>query len=230
MINAEKNSAKILLIEDEPDINLLAETTLKVKGFKVYCAFNGKDGIEIANNEPVDLIILDVSMPDMNGHDVIIQLKSCSKTKNIPVAFFSALVQKTEIKKGMELGAVGYISKPFDPELFPLEVGKFLRLDRKSTETQSLDKYFPDEILKNRYIKSMKLKLDYLEYLIAENEIEEITRFGHKIAGSGLSYGFKDITEIGYEIENAGEAGDIESVKILKEKLDKIISGKKANA
>lgn len=117
----------ILVIEDNEDINFLTKTTLNVKGYNVLSSLNGKDGIRLACNNKVDLIILDVMMPDMDGYEVLKELKNNSQTANIPVAFFSAKTQKEEISKGFELGAIKYIKKPFDPLDLIKEVENILK-------------------------------------------------------------------------------------------------------
>lgn len=117
---------RILLIEDEPDISLLAKTALNIKGFQVTSELNGEDGLASANENEYDLIILDISMPELDGYEVITKLKADDKTKLIPVLFFSAHVQKAEIEKGLALGALGYLKKPFDPVQFPDDVADFL--------------------------------------------------------------------------------------------------------
>lgn len=113
-------------MEDNEDINLLTKTALTYKGYNVLTAFNGKDGIKIACNNSIDLIILDVMMPDMDGYEVLSNLKNLDKTKDIPVVFFSAKTQEEEINKGIKLGAIKYFTKPFDPLTFLKEVEELL--------------------------------------------------------------------------------------------------------
>lgn len=116
----------ILIIEDNEDINLLTKATLASKGHNVLCAFNGKEGIKLAQNNDVDFIILDVMMPDMDGYEVLSILKGNDNTKKIPVAFFSARTQKEEIEKGLSFGAIKYFRKPFDPIELLSEVDEIL--------------------------------------------------------------------------------------------------------
>lgn len=118
------NNHTILIMEDNEDINLLTKATLSFKGYNVITAFNGKEGIKLANNNKIDLIILDVMMPDIDGYQVLETLKSNDKTKDIPVCFFSAKTQQEEIEKGIKLGAIKYFTKPFDPVELLKEVDK----------------------------------------------------------------------------------------------------------
>ncbi len=208
---------KLLLIEDEPDINLLAKTALKVKNFEVISVINGIDGIEQARNNDFDLIILDVSMPDMNGYEVLFNLQNDPETCNIPVVFFSALVQSGEIEKGIELGAIGYIKKPFDPDTLHLEVKKYLKESVKEREEVGSNEV--DKELVGKYLESLKTNLVKLESDIRNNRFEEISFLGHRLAGSGESYGFPLLTKIGYKLEESGKQKSIDKIKEVFEKL-----------
>jgi len=118
----------ILLIEDDPDISILVKIALKAGRYKVINVFLGKEGIEKAKKDNVDLILLDTIMPDMDGYEVIKDLKLNETTKNIPVVFFSAKTQEKDIKKALSLGAVGYLTKPFDLEKLPKQIEKFIQI------------------------------------------------------------------------------------------------------
>ncbi|MGA7723101.1 MAG: response regulator [Ignavibacteriaceae bacterium] len=104
---------KILLIEDNQSIKQTIFDLLNSEGFEVYSACNGNEGIELAKNVFPDLIICDVIMPLKNGFEVIKELSSDSSTSLIPFIFLSAKAEKDDIRVGIELGAVDYITKPF---------------------------------------------------------------------------------------------------------------------
>jgi CheY-like chemotaxis protein len=107
---------RILLIEDDPDIQKMVRLSLLYQGgHQVSTASSGREGLEKAAQENPDLILLDVMMPEMDGYETIKALKSQAGTRHIPVVFLSARAQQVEIQKGRELGAIGYLVKPFDP-------------------------------------------------------------------------------------------------------------------
>jgi len=107
---------RILLIEDDPDIQKMVKLSLLYQGgHQVSVASGGAEGLQKAAAENPDLILLDVMMPEMDGYETIKALKSQPGTRHIPVVFLSARAQQAEIQKGRELGAVGYLVKPFDP-------------------------------------------------------------------------------------------------------------------
>lgn len=106
----------VLLIEDDPDIQKMVQLSLKFRGgHQVSVASGGLEGLEKAAAEHPDLILLDVMMPEMDGYETCRRLKAEPATREIPVVFLSARAQQSEIEKGRELGAVGYLVKPFDP-------------------------------------------------------------------------------------------------------------------
>ena len=108
-------SRKILLIEDEKDIQTLVKMSLEFTGgHQVIVADNGLTGIEIAEEELPDVILLDVMMPKLDGFETYGRLQDKERTKNIPVIFLTAKAQKKEVEQGLQLGAIGYLIKPFD--------------------------------------------------------------------------------------------------------------------
>ena len=108
---------KLLIIEDD---KILRETTaeiLELENYEVFCAANGAEGIELAHNKLPDLIICDIMMPGMDGYEVLELLSNNNKTKHIPFIFMSAKTELKEIRKGMDLGADDYLTKPVEEEL-----------------------------------------------------------------------------------------------------------------
>lgn len=104
---------KILVIEDEELIRISTMDLLIAEGFEVLNAENGKIGVQIAREHHPDLIICDVLMPELDGHGVLKTLRQDQKTATIPFIFLTALADKVEWRRGMELGADDYLTKPF---------------------------------------------------------------------------------------------------------------------
>jgi len=125
----------VLVAEDEPDIRGLVVFSLEYAGLRVLQALNGEEAVEKAEEEQPDLILLDVRMPKMDGYDACRELKSQDSTKHIPVIFLSARGQEAEIKRGLGLGAVEYILKPFAPdELYRRVESALQRFEREGDE------------------------------------------------------------------------------------------------
>ena len=105
---------KILLIEDNAEIRENTSEILSLANYSVITAENGKIGVELAQRERPDLIICDIMMPELDGYGVLHILSKKEDTASIPFIFLTAKTEKTDIRKGMNLGADDYLTKPFD--------------------------------------------------------------------------------------------------------------------
>ena len=106
-----KRKIKILVVEDEHFLLNFYESKLEQSGFKPIRAAGGADGIRLAKSKLPNLILLDILMPDVDGYEVLRQVKAYKKTRDIPVLIFSNLSQRAEVKKGLALGAVEFVVK-----------------------------------------------------------------------------------------------------------------------
>eukprot|EP01156_Anaeramoeba_ignava_P007199 Anaeramoba_ignava/a351015_14.p2 GENE.a351015_14~~a351015_14.p2 ORF type:complete len:211 (+),score=9.96 a351015_14:935-1567(+) len=104
----------ILVIEDSPTNIQIIGQALKSTDYELAIATNGKEGLQLAINLSPDLILLDIMMPVMDGFQVCERLKKYDQTKNIPVIFLTARGNSDDIVKGFQLGAVDYVTKPFN--------------------------------------------------------------------------------------------------------------------
>ena len=102
---------KVLIVEDEEMLVNMYVSKFETEGFEPIMALNGKQGIELANNENPAIILLDVIMPEMDGFMVLKELKSNPKTQKIPVIMLTNLGQDEDIEKGNKLGVVDYLVK-----------------------------------------------------------------------------------------------------------------------
>ncbi len=108
--------SKILYVEDEPDIQAIAQIALEnVGGFELNICSSGQDAVREAPGFKPDLILLDVMMPGMDGPTTLEELRKLPKMDKIPVMFMTAKVQPQEILHFKSLGAIEVIAKPFDP-------------------------------------------------------------------------------------------------------------------
>ena len=105
--------AKILLVDDEPNIVMALEYALKKKGFEVLIALSGKEAINMCHEQQPCLMVLDIMMPEMDGFEVIEKIKSDTATQAIKTIFLSAKNKPEDIEKGLQAGAVEYMTKPF---------------------------------------------------------------------------------------------------------------------
>jgi DNA-binding LytR/AlgR family response regulator len=105
--------AKILIIEDDNAYLENIKILLEEEGFRVIYASNGLDGIEAAKNENPDLVVCDIMLPDIDGYSILNELRKREKTKLIPIIFLTAKAEMSDLRKGMNLGADDYLTKPF---------------------------------------------------------------------------------------------------------------------
>jgi CheY-like chemotaxis protein len=105
---------RILIIDDHNDIRENIAEILALAGYETYTAENGKKGVELAIQHQPDLIICDIMMPELDGYGVLHLLKRNAGTEHIPFIFLTAKAERTDFRKGMEMGADDYITKPFD--------------------------------------------------------------------------------------------------------------------
>lgn len=109
----------VLIVDDSAAMRAVIKKTIKVSGFKVgeYLeAPNGQEALEILGNAWVDLVLSDINMPNMNGLELIAEMKKDRDLKAIPVVMVTTEGSEKSMQRSMELGAKGYIKKPFQPE------------------------------------------------------------------------------------------------------------------
>src|SRR6478672_8455397 len=104
----------ILVIDDNTDIRENTAEILDLAGYKTFTAENGKRGVEVAVKEKPSVIVCDIMMPELDGYGVLHLLRKNSDTQNIPFIFLTAKTERSDLRKGMEMGADDYVTKPFD--------------------------------------------------------------------------------------------------------------------
>ncbi len=107
-------SARVLIVDDDGSIRSLLEMTFMTEGLEVETARNGQEGVEAALLDPPDCIVLDVMMPVMDGWEAAERLKAEERTRDVPIIFLTARTQDSDLRRGRQLGAAAYVTKPFD--------------------------------------------------------------------------------------------------------------------
>jgi class 3 adenylate cyclase len=153
----------ILVVDDYPTNRLKLSLGLKKQGHTVAEAESGRQALDMLCAEPFDLVLLDILMPEMDGYEVLRQMKNSSTLRNVPVIVISAQDEIESIVKGIELGAEDYLPKSFDPVLLKARIGACLEKKRLRDQEQA----FMQEIQKERE-KSEQLLLNILPAAVAE--------------------------------------------------------------
>ena len=164
---------KILIIEDHPDVRENTSEILTLANFEVITAENGKIGIDLAQREKPNLIICDIMMPELDGYGVLHILNKNPDLADIPFIFLTAKTEKTDIRKGMELGADDYLTKPFDDTELLRAIETRLRKHEMRSKAYNdsadgLDSFIVDakqalqlkDLCKDKRIKSYKKKAE----------------------------------------------------------------------
>ncbi len=133
---------KILVVDDEEDILELVQYNLVKEGYSVVCALTGEKALEVAASIPIDLIVLDLMLPGVDGLSVTRKLKGNPETADIPIVMLTARREEADIVTGLEMGADDYIPKPFSPRILLARIRSVLR--RRPRSTTSLKEKLPD--------------------------------------------------------------------------------------
>ena len=137
-MNKASNKPMILVVDDVPtNVQILAEALHGL--YRIKVASNGNDALDIAQREPhPDLILLDVMMPDMDGFEVCRRLKADLRTQKIPVIFATAMSSMADEERGLNLGAVDYITKPFVIPIAKARIRNHIRLKQQADRLEAL--------------------------------------------------------------------------------------------
>jgi len=165
----------ILVVDDAPENVMLLSLILKDLG-TVTSALSGREAIDKALENPPDLILLDIQMPELDGYDVIKVLKDDPRTENVPVIFVTGLSDEGDEEKGLKLGAIDYITKPYKPTVVTARVRNHLRLREYAVRlellNEELERLATTDVLTSAYNRRY-----FMSKL--EDEVERARRYNH---------------------------------------------------
>ena len=149
---------KLLLIEDEPDLADNIKSILELNEFDVTTARDGEAGIKLAKQIVPDIIISDILMPNKTGYEVLEELSRDEKTSHIPFIFLTAKVEHKDLRKGMELGADDYVTKPFSPRVLFSRVKAVLRRNAETDKPTQIVYFGEYSLEAEKYLVKKKEK------------------------------------------------------------------------
>jgi two-component system cell cycle response regulator DivK len=117
----------ILYIEDNPENRLLVKRVLEVEGYRVVEADGGISGLKLAETMKLDLILMDINLPEMDGYELTHRLKQIPHLSGVPVVAMTANVMKGDREKTLAAGCDGYIQKPIDVDQLPMQVSRYIQ-------------------------------------------------------------------------------------------------------
>ena len=156
---------KILIVDDEEDILELVKFNLTKEGYKTMLAATGEQALEITQNNRIDLIVLDLMLPGIDGLEVTRIIRNNPETQTIPIVMLTAKGDESDIITGLELGANDYISKPFSLKELIARLRNIFRRQKQLLETRS-----------NKIIIEQELTIDHDKHLVTlDNNVIDLT-------------------------------------------------------
>jgi two-component system, sensor histidine kinase and response regulator len=169
--------AKILIIEDEPQLRCNIKDVLELADFEVVIAENGKQGLQLLKEQVFDLVVCDVMMPELDGYHVLDHLRQDINNATIPLIFLTAKSEWSDVRRGMELGADDYLTKPFQPDELLLAINT--RLEKKALVNQDTQKKLDNlrisisQAIPHEINTSLNHILNISHLLIAKRELDD---------------------------------------------------------
>jgi PleD family two-component response regulator len=164
---------KILIVEDDLDLAEMLSAYFKVQGYNVVNASWGEDGVRLVEEDVPDIAVLDIRLPDIDGYEVCRQIRKIRKAQNLPVIFLTEKREREDKLSGLELGAVDYITKPFDIQELRLRVRNALRRSRMNSMVNPVTG-LPEGQIVQEHLKTM---LDQQDWGIILAGIHGLSKF-----------------------------------------------------
>ncbi len=224
---------KILVIEDNDDIREGTVEVLQLAGYEAISARNGKIGVELALNTLPDVILCDIMMPELDGYGVLYLLSKNPKTADIPFIFMTAKAERADMRKGMEMGADDYLTKPFDDmELFNAIESRLRKKNQNKAfkaAPKDLDTIFSELKNKAKQRSYAAKQVIYVEndepaylYYIKKGQVKTYIRFkdGRELSSNifkeGELFGYESLCCGSEYADNAATLSDTELLLIPK--------------
>lgn len=156
MNEADKKNQNIFIVEDDNDLAEMLRAYFRVQGYTVNVAARGQDAVHSITEHMPDVVVLDIRLPDINGYEVCRQLRNSRKTQHVPVIFLTEKREREDKLAGLELGAVDYITKPFDIQELRLRVRNALRRAQMSTLLNPVTGLPEGELVREQLTQTLK--------------------------------------------------------------------------
>jgi len=197
---------RVLAADDSLDNRSLLQAYLRGTPIELALATNGKDAVERLRNERFDIVLMDAQMPVMNGYDAVAAARKRERDEALaptPILMLSAFAFPEERQRSMDVGCNAHLVKPIrKAEL----IEQLYRHAKREPILVEADPELGD--LVPAYLESRRRDLATLRAALAAGRFEEIRKLGHNMKGTGRSYGFAPVTELGQRLEQAGKRGE----------------------
>ena len=208
-------SLKLLLAEDSVDNRALVEAFLRDTDVELRCVETGADALRVLRGEEFDLILMDVSMPEMDGHEATRRIRARERERGaqaVPILALTAHASPADARASLAAGCDGHMTKPFDRRALLEAIRRYAR--RPSGAEGELA---PPEIdidpqiadLLPDYLKRRSQDVGALRIALAAGDRDTLRTLGHRMKGSGTGYGLPRVSELGAELERAARHDDL---------------------
>jgi putative two-component system response regulator len=195
-------SAKILVVDDEPSIVDVLTRFLSREGYSVVTATNGREALERVKEDPPDLILLDVTMPEVDGFTVCQRIKEDERTALIPITMLTGLDDREHRTRGIEAGADDFLTKPFEQSILRARIRSQLRIKRLTDQLEHTEKVI------FMLAQAVEAKDAY-----TEGHLRRLRRYGEQLAqGCGLPPGEVAAVRYGGILHDIGKIGVDEAI------------------
>jgi len=233
--NKNKTTVCILIAEDNSVNSELFKNILSRFDYKLTIVENGLEVLTALEKENFDLILMDMQMPKMDGFETTKKIRRNPKFKELPIIALTAYAMIGDADKCREAGCSDYITKPINKKHFIECVQSYTQ---KSGLAKSKDDDYDDsekeilkemESLKGYYVRNLEERCTDLQKALRNKDFTEIGFIGHSMKGSGASYGFQEISELGSELEESAKNRKLPNLKQLAKQFESFLKKYKAD-
>jgi len=161
---------RILIIEDNEDIRGSSVEILELAGYDVFEAHNGKIGVELAQQHLPDMILCDIMMPELDGYGVLYLLSKNKETSNIPFIFLTAKAERADMRKGMDMGADDYLTKPFD------DMELLNAIESRFQKKEKIETFYSKSFENLKQLTKQNQGLEELKNIIADRKVKQVRK------------------------------------------------------
>ncbi len=200
---AEDKGPRVLIVDDTVQNIQVLGTVLREQNYQINVAQNGLQALESVEKVRPDLILLDVMMPEMDGFEACKRLKANDETKDIPIIFLTAKVETEDVVHGFDLGAVDYVTKPFNATELLARVHTHLELQRLRRELEEYNQMLEQKVQE----RTAELQVAHKKLQLQVKELDGRDKLGHAQTSCGsIGEGYERILEVLQEVLEVGKA------------------------
>lgn len=179
--------SRVLIVEDDPDLSDMLTAYFRMQNYEVLNAAWGRDALAISGEEPLDLVILDIRLPDIDGYEVCQQLRTQRRTQDVPIIFMTEKSDRVDRLHGLEMGVVDYVTKPFDNQELLLRVRNAIQRSEQAATLNPVTELPQVDVLDERLTTLLDIDRDWVIMLFSVGGLSTLReRYGFLAADEML--------------------------------------------